>query len=128
MQLQVVTPGAVVIDVPVTKVIAEATTGSFTLLPRHVDYLAVLVPGLLDYSTDDGEHLMAVAGGVLVKRGPSVRVATSEATESEGLLDLQRALRKSFAELADEERRSRATVARLETDAIRRLIGLGEHA
>ena len=127
MDLQVVTPGAVVVDQVVHKVTAEATTGSFTMLPRHIDFVAILVPGLLAYLTDDGERLMAVAGGVLVKRGPSVRVATSEAAEGDSVLALQRALRSSFDDLAEGERRSRAAIARLETDAIRRLIALSDH-
>ena len=128
MQLEVVTPSAVVVDQPVSKVTAEATTGSFTMLPRHIDYVAILVPGLLDYVADGEERMMAIAGGVLVKQGRTVRVATSEAAEGDTVLALQRALRASFEELAEGERRSRAAVARLETDAIRRLIALSDHA
>ena len=127
MRLEVVTPSAVVVDRPVSKIRAESTTGSFTMLPRHIDYVAILVPGLLDYVTAGEEQMMAIAGGVLVKQGRSVRVATSEAAEGDTVLALQRALRASFDELAEGERRSRAAVARLETDAIRRLIALSDH-
>lgn len=127
MHLQVVTPSAVVVDRSVSRVTAESTTGSFTMLPRHVDYVAVLVPGLLDYVTDGEPHTMAVGGGVLVKCGRSVRIATSEAAEGDTPEALQRALRMSFEELAEGERRSRAAIARLETDAIRRLIALSDH-
>ena len=127
MRLQLVTPDSVVLDEEVTKVSAEAPTGAFTLLPRHVDFVTSLVPGLVIYAADDRERMLAVDGGVLVKRGSSVRIATGEAAEGDSVLALQRALRASFAELAETERRSRAALARLETDAVRRLVELGEH-
>lgn len=127
MHLEVVTPGASVIDEEVSKVSAEASTGAFTLLPRHIDFVATLVPGMVAYVSDGHEHLLAVDGGVLVKRGRSVRIATGEAAEGDSVFALQRALRASFEELAASERRSRSALTHLETDALRRLIELGDH-
>lgn len=127
MQLEVVTPSETVIDRRVSKVSAESTQGAFTLLPRHIDFVAILVPGLVAFVTDGDEHLMAVDGGVLVKRGPVVRIATGEAAEGDNVLALQRALRASFEELAEGERRSRAALARLETDLVRRSMEMSEH-
>jgi F-type H+-transporting ATPase subunit epsilon len=127
MRLQVVTPGAVVVDEPADKVSTEAVDGAFTLLPRHVDFVAALVPGLLTYVHDGIEQLVAVDGGILVKRGRSVRVATAEAIPGEDVVDLQRALRTSFAEVGETERRARAAIAHLETDAVRRLLELEDH-
>jgi F-type H+-transporting ATPase subunit epsilon len=42
-------PTGVLLDEPVTKVIAESPDGSFCLLPRHLDLATVLVPGLLTF-------------------------------------------------------------------------------
>jgi F-type H+-transporting ATPase subunit epsilon len=123
MELRVVTPGSIVLEATAAKVSAEAADGAFTLLPRHVDLATALVPGLVSYVDVDGvERLLAVDGGILVKRGRSVRLATAEAVAGESVSELQRALRESFQELGDSERRSRAALAHLETDAIRRLI------
>ena len=47
MRLKLLIPTRVVIDQPVTKVIADGEHGSFCLLAHHVDFLALLVPGLL---------------------------------------------------------------------------------
>ena len=127
MRLQVVTPGAVVIDVTATKVSTEAMNGAFTLLPRHVDFVAALVPGLLSYVADDVERLVAVDGGILVKRGPWVRIATAAAIPGDDVLGLQHALRTSFQESTESERRARAAIAHLETDAVRRLLELEDH-
>ncbi|NMC75543.1 MAG: F0F1 ATP synthase subunit epsilon, partial [Geobacteraceae bacterium] len=45
MKLTVLLPTGVLVDQEVTKVTAEAENGSFCLLPRHIDFLAALVPG-----------------------------------------------------------------------------------
>jgi len=127
MRLQVVTPGAVVIDEPADKVSTEAVNGAFTLLPRHIDFVAALVPGLLTYVNGDVEQLVAVDGGILVKRGRSVRVATAAAIPGEDVLDLQRALRATFEGFGETERRARVAIAHLETDAVRRLLELEDH-
>lgn len=127
MRLQIVTPGAVVVDEPTDKVTTEGADGAFTLLPRHVDFVSSLVPGLLAYVHDGVERLVAVDGGILVKRGRSVRVATTEAIPSEDVLDLQRAMRSTFEDVGENERRARTAIAHLETDAIRRLLELEDH-
>lgn len=126
MRLRVVTPDAIVVDEEVVKVAAEAADGAFTLLPRHVDFVATLVPGLLSYVGDADERLLAIDGGVLVKRRFSVRVATPEAISGDSVEALQRALRSSFEELGERERQSRSALAHLETDAVRRLIEMGD--
>ncbi len=126
MTLEVVTPASVVIDATASKVTAEATTGSFSLLPRHVDIVASLVPGLVSFVEGGRERTVAVDGGMLVKQGPAVRIATAEAAEGEGVLALQRALRASLEGPERLERRSRAALARLESDAVRRLIELDD--
>lgn len=127
MHLHVVTPGSVVVDAPADKVSTEAADGSFTLLPRHVDMVAALVPGLLTYVLDGIERLVAIDGGILVKRDRSVRVTTGEAIPGDDAADLQRALRASLEDSRETERRTRAAIAHLETDAIRRLMELEDH-
>ena len=131
MRLEVITPATVVVDVPATKVSAETTAGWHTLLCRHVDVVATLLPGLLSYVAaadaadgPDSEHLVAIDGGLLVKRGRFVRVVVGQAAPGDDVLELQRALRSSFAAAQDAERRARTAIDRLEADAIRRLMEL----
>lgn len=126
MELRVVTANAVVVDDHADKVSIEALDGWRTLLPRHVDFVTVLVPGLLAYELDGRERFVAVDGGTLVKRGRTVRVAAPEAIPGEDVLGLQRALRAAFRESTESEQRARTAIAHLETDAIRRLMEL-EH-
>lgn len=127
IHLEVLTPARVVVDERASRVSAEAGNGSFTLLPRHIDFTASIVPGLLTYMVDDEEHLLAVDTGVLVKRGRSVRVATGAAIQGDNVLSLQRQLRASHKDMTESEQRTRAVLAHLETDAFRRLLELEDH-
>jgi F-type H+-transporting ATPase subunit epsilon len=55
MTLKILLPERVVLDETVDKVVAESPQGSFGLLPRHVDFVAPIVPGLLSYTQDEEE-------------------------------------------------------------------------
>ena len=76
MNLKILLPAGVLLNEDVIKVIAEAVNGSFCLLPRHIDFLAALAPGILSFvSTEGKEEFLAVDEGVLVKAGPEVLVS-----------------------------------------------------
>jgi len=122
MQLTIMTGGRVVLDVEVDKVAAEAENGAFVLLPRHVDMVAALAPGLLSAVAGDHEHLFAVDRGTLVKCGRHVEVATYQAIEGTDVESLQQELRQSILDLDEHEQRARGAVARIESDVIRGLI------
>ena len=123
MQLTVMTGGRIVLDVDVDKVAAEAENGAFVLLPRHIDMVAALAPGLLSATAGDREHLFAVDRGTLVKCGRRVEVATYQAIEGTDVVSLQRELHQSILDLDEHEQRARSAVARIESDVIRGLIG-----
>lgn len=128
-QLRVLTPTHVLLDVPAVKVVAEAQNGLFCLLPRHVDFVAALVPGILYYTTEAGEdRLVALDEGVLVKCGAEVLVSTVNAVAGTDLAELQAMVAMTFLELDDDERRARSALARLESGAIRRLVELEEQS
>ena len=125
MQLKVLTPTQVLVDLPAVKIVAEAHNGLFCLLPRHVDFVAALVPGILYYTTEDGdERLLAVDEGALVKCGAEVLVSTVNAVRGTDLAALQSTVAETFLALDDDERRARTALARLESGAIRRLVEL----
>ncbi|MBD3308113.1 F0F1 ATP synthase subunit epsilon, partial [candidate division KSB3 bacterium] len=69
MKLRVLLPTRVLLDEEVTKVTAEAENGMFGILPRHVDFVTILVPGIVSFEIDGKEEFLAVDEGVLVKQG-----------------------------------------------------------
>ncbi|MEX0820388.1 MAG: F0F1 ATP synthase subunit epsilon [Pirellulaceae bacterium] len=127
MKLKLLIPTDVVVDQEVTKVVAEGEHGSFCLLPQHVDFLAVLVPGLLAFEDEDGEEqFAAVDEGVLVKRGDEVLVSTRQATRGTDLDELRSTVREEFAALDDRERAAQAATAKLEASFLRSYLELVE--
>ena len=127
MQLKVVLPTHVLIDEPVTKITAEATNGSFTLLPRHIDFVAALVPGiLLFFDNADSERYVGIDDGLLVKCSDSVVVATTRAVEGKDLAELEQTVEQKFRTLDEQEAAARSALARLEAGVVRRFIELRE--
>jgi F-type H+-transporting ATPase subunit epsilon len=124
----VLLPSEVLLDAAVTKVIAEAENGAFCLLPRHIDCVAALVPGLLAFETEDGrEEFLAVDEGILVKSGAQVLVSTRQAVRGPGLGSLRQAIDEQFRAVDEQERKARAAAARLEANLVRRFLELETH-
>lgn len=127
MRLRILLPTTVLADTPAQAITAIGLHGSFTLLPRHVDFLAGLVPGLLAYAPPDGpETFAAVDGGLLVKYGPDVLISTRRAVVGGDLMALRHTIEKEFRAVEERERLARGVMARLEADFIRRFLDLGD--
>lgn len=128
MRLKLLLPTHIEIDEEVSKVTAEAITGSFTLLPKHLDCVAPLAAGILSFEGSGGESFVAINGGILVKAGDEVRVAATEAAMGSDLATLERAVHEKFKRLDDSEVRAQRAIQRIEADFVRRFIELEEHA
>jgi F-type H+-transporting ATPase subunit epsilon len=116
-------PADSLVDTRVTKVVAEAADGAFCILPRHADWVAALVPGILLYTDANGaEHLCAVDTGILVKAGDAVRVACFNAVPGTDLDSLRRTVDDTFRTLDEHERETRGALARLEAGTLRRFV------
>lgn len=128
MNLKVLLPTEVLVDRDVTKVVAEAENGSFCLLPRHIDYVAALVPGLLSYTTEDRQEVfLAIDEGILVKCDAEVLVSTRHAAQGPDLGSLQNTIDRQFRVLDEKEKMARTAVAKLEADLVRRFLELQQH-
>jgi F-type H+-transporting ATPase subunit epsilon len=105
----------------VSRIVAGTREGSFGLLPHRLDCVAALVPGILIYETDSqGEVLVAVDEGVLVKTGPDVLISVRRAIQGTDLGQLHDAVKKEFLTLDEHEQSVRMVVAKLETGFLRR--------
>lgn len=128
MRLEVVAASGLRLDEPVVRIVAEAQNGSFCLLPRHRDFAASLVPGIIEFTSEsDRDYFLAVDEGVLVKAGPVVSVGTRHAVLGEDLTVLEEIVEEQFAQLDDREKVAREAVAQLEADFARRFLSLREH-
>lgn len=127
MFLRLLLPTVVLLEQPVTKVIAEAENGEFCLLPRHIDFVAALVPGVLSFYTSEGEErFAAVDRGILVKCGRDVSISTYQGITGTNIIELQGLIEERFLELDEHERKARSALARLEAGTLRGFLDLRE--
>jgi F-type H+-transporting ATPase subunit epsilon len=124
MNLKVLLPTEILVDEAVRKVTAEAANGSFCLLPKHVDFVAALVPGLLAFETEkEGQEVfVAVAEGVLVKSGQEVLVSVRNAARGGDLGEMRQIVEEKFKILDDKEKTARTAMARIEAGFVRRFL------
>ncbi|MDJ0728853.1 MAG: F0F1 ATP synthase subunit epsilon [Crocosphaera sp.] len=126
MYLKVLVPTEVFVDTNIIKIVAEAENGSFCLLPHHIDFLAVLVPGILSYTLEDNQEIfIAINEGILVKRGDYVFVSTLQAVQDKNLQTLQTTVTKKFRILDEREKLIRSALAKFEATIIRRFRDIG---
>ena len=105
----------------VMRIVAESRSGSFGLLPRRLDCVVALAPGILVFETElDGEVCMAVDEGVLVKTGADVLVSVRNAIGGTDLGKLREAVEQEFLNLDEQEKSVRSVLAKLENGFIRR--------
>jgi len=123
MTLKVLLPFQVFAEkVGVVRIVAETREGSFGLLPRRLDCVAALAPGILIYETDtEGEAYVGLDEGVLVKTGPNVLVSARNALAGTDLGKLREAIEREFLQLDEQEKNVRSVLAKLESGFIRRM-------
>ena len=122
MTLEVSVPSQLfVAKAGVIRIVAVTHAGSFGLLPRRLDCVAALAPGILTYETQsDGEVFLAVDEGVLVKTGAEVLVSVRRAIGGTNLAKLREAVEREFLTLDEQEHSVRSVMAKLETAFLRR--------
>ncbi|MGE0529619.1 MAG: F0F1 ATP synthase subunit epsilon [Bdellovibrionales bacterium] len=127
MILKIFTPSRIFLQEDCLKVVAEAVNGSFCLLPRHLDMVSSLVPGILSYVSLLGEEIfVAVHAGILVKCGEEVLVSTTIAVKGKELGTLRNLVHEEFERVDDRERLARTASAHLEATLVRRFVEMGK--
>ena len=122
MNLKVLLPFGIFAEkTGVLRIVAETRAGSFGLLPRRLDCVAALEPGILIYETEaEGEVYVAVDEGVLVKTGPDGLVSVRRAIGGTDLGQLRDSVEQEFLTLDEHEQSVRSVMAKLETGFLRR--------
>lgn len=124
MHLKVVLPFEVYLEREgVERIVAETAEGSYGFLPRRLDCVAALRPGILSYATaQEGEVFLAIDEGVLVKTGSEVVISSRNAVGGADLGKLRQAVDSQFLALDERERTVRSSLARLESSFVRRFL------
>lgn len=130
LALRVLLPTRVLVDEPVERVLARGDDGAFCLLPRHIDFVSALAPGVLAFGTRDGrERYAAIDRGILVKCGRQVSVSCLDGVLGERLENLRELVEERFLALDEHERKTRSALARLELGTLKafQLLREGPH-
>lgn len=127
LDLKILLPHRVFCRERAARLRAEGAHGVFCILPRHIDCVINLVPGILLLENENGEESsFAVDGGTFVKRGGEVLVSTPHAARSEDVGGIRAAVRASFRELEEREQTTRSALAKIEADFVRKFIEVEE--
>lgn len=125
LKLRVLLPIGVLLDEEVAKVSGEGTHGSFTLLPRHIDFVTRMEPGLVSFIRPDGtERYLATDEGILAKKGQEVLLSVRSAAEGADLGHLRELVEQRFQARDEQEVGARSALARLEASFVRRFLEL----
>ncbi len=128
MDCKILLPAEVFLHRAIDKLVAEAPNGSFCLLPRHVDFVSALVPGLLSITAGGGNpEYFAVDRGMLVKKGDEVLVSTRNVVAIPSLGHLKSVVQERFRVLDDREKAARTAAARLEASIVRRFMEMKKY-
>ena len=126
MTLKILLPFRVFLEqTTVVRIVAETRSGSLGLLPRRLDCVAPLAPGILVYETEgEGEIYVATDEGVLVKTGSQVLVSVRRALRGADLGHLHETVQGEFLSRNEQEQNVRTVVAKLEAGLLRRFVSL----
>lgn len=129
MTLKVWLPAQILFEEEVTRIRAEAPNGWFGLLPRHIDFVTALGPGVMAFQpAGKPEEYLAIDEGILVKCGPQVSVSTHNAVRGTDLAALRQQVETQFRAQQARDKAAREFEAKLEADLVRRLLEMERHA
>ena len=111
----------------VLRIIAESQDGSFGILPRRLDCVSTLVPGILTYQTaEQGEVFIAVDEGLLVKNGTEVLVSVRRAIGGVPLEQLRALVKSEFLSLDEQESELKMVLNKLESGFLKQFSDLSK--
>lgn len=144
IDLSIRLPTKLLFEGKVRQISARGPQGSFSILPRHADFVGTLVAGVIvvtgtdNAETDDAEAdgagtqdtelFFGADEGVLTKRGASVHICVHSAFQASSLAEVRDRIAQVFAEMDDRDRAARNALTRLEANVVRRfsdMLGTG---
>jgi len=126
MTLKILLPFRVFAEIKnVSRIVMETSEGSFGILPKRLDCVAALVPGIFTYETDQ-VHYVAIDEGIMIKAGNEVMISVRKAIGGADLGKLHESVDREFKQLDELEKNSRSVMAKLETSLMLQLEKFGE--
>lgn len=117
MNLKILLPfGVFSSESGLSSIVVETSVGSLGILPRRMDCIATLCPGILVYKTGEGHEVyVAVDGGIMVKYGFEVLVSVRNAVSGMDIATLQETVEREFIALDQSEQKLRLVLSKMES-------------
>ncbi len=122
--LRVLSPLGTVFDGKVKQATLPTPDGEITILARHMPIVAVLSEGEMRIPTENGEHVIALAGGFLDTGENTATVLSDFAAEAESIEVARVEAARKRAEEALAEKKLKGEIALIERDLQRSLLQL----
>lgn len=123
IKLKILLPYKVFFESDIIKsLIVEGPQGFIGILPKRLDCVTSLVPGIMTMKTTEGEFHFAIDEGVLTKFGDEVYISVRDAVAGASLAELKDAVEKDFAKRMEDESNLKMVLSKLEVSFARRLM------
>lgn len=122
MRVRLVIPGKTYLDEDMDKITAPGKEGSFQILPKHIDLVASLQPGILMLTKDGKDRYFAINQGVLVKEQDLIHISCFQVMESVSLSKLKDTITENFKILDEKEKKLKQILTKLEADTLIRFM------
>lgn len=85
LHLKIITPKKVALEADIIKITVPSSSGEITILPRHENLFSLLVEGVVKFTTETDEELLAIGGGYLETDGEIVELLVTKAYGQDAL-------------------------------------------
>jgi len=121
---RIITPQAVETVKNISFFRAEDRSGSFGILPRHIEFLTILEPSIAIAAIEDREHYYAFNSGVLSFKNNALTITAKEFVQSDNISKLLEMIKHTFKEQEEKERLFRDSIENLQKAFIKKLIDM----
>ena len=119
---RIITPQAVETVKNISFFRAEDRSGSFGILPRHIEFLTTLEPAIAIAVIEEREYYYAFNGGVLSFKNNALTITAKEFVQSDKVDELLEMIKHSFKEQEEKERLFSDNIENLQKAFIKTLI------
>ncbi len=123
MNLKILLPFRIFLQArDVAHIVAETGAGALGILPQRLDCVAALASGIFTYGTSAaGTAYVAVAAGILIKKGDEVIVSVRQAFAGVDLQELHAFVKRQLTTSDANDREARVAVSKMESAFVGRL-------
>ncbi len=119
---RIITPKAIKSVENISFFRAEDKSGSFGILPRHIEFLTILEPAIAIAVIEDKECYYAFNSGVLSFRNNALTITAKEFVQSDKISELLVMIKSSFKEQEEKERLFSDNIENLQNAFIKKMI------